>query len=83
MSRKITVYSKPRCVQCDQTKKILDRQGTEYETIDITLPENAEMLAAVKELGYAGAPAVVLSSLDAPDEHWYGFRLDLIQGLAA
>ena len=79
----ITVYSKPKCVQCDQTKKILDRQGTEYRTIDISLPENAEVLDSIKELGYSGAPVVIVSTLDAPDEHWYGFRLDLLMALEA
>ena len=27
----ITVYSKPQCVACDQTKKWLERNGLDYK----------------------------------------------------
>lgn len=74
MSKSITVYSKPSCVQCTQTKKWLDRAGVEYRTIDISLPENAEILASIKELGYSGAPVVVVSEFTELDHHWYGFN---------
>ena len=32
----ITVYSKPRCPQCDATYRALDKQGVSYEKIDVT-----------------------------------------------
>lgn len=78
MSKSITVYSKPACVQCTQTKRWLDRAGIEYRTIDISLPENAEVLEAIKELGYSGAPVVIVSEFTELDTHWYGFRPDLL-----
>ena len=32
----VTVYTKPACVQCNATYKALDKQGIEYEVVDIT-----------------------------------------------
>lgn len=51
----ITVYSKPRCPQCDATYRALDKQGVSYEKIDVT--QDAESLAFIKGLGYQQAPA--------------------------
>lgn len=77
MTRTITVYSKPKCVQCKQTMAWLDREGIAYDVVDLTQDEQA--LAAVKALGYQGAPVVIVGFGDARDEkHWYGFRPDLL-----
>lgn len=46
----ITVYSKPHCVQCDATKRALNKAGLDFDVIDIT--EDAEALSTVKSLGY-------------------------------
>src|SRR5690606_35206648 len=32
---KVTVYSKPACVQCDATYRALDKKGIEYTVVDI------------------------------------------------
>ena len=37
----ITLYTKPACVQCNATKKALDRAGLEYTSVDVTLDEEA------------------------------------------
>ena len=50
----ITVYSKPSCVQCDATYRALNKQGLEYEVVDITA--DPEALESVKALGYQQAP---------------------------
>lgn len=71
----ITVYSKPRCVQCDATKRALDKQGLEYTEVDMTMDPSA--LEFAKSLGYAQAPVVV-----AGDEHWSGYRPDKIKLVA-
>jgi len=76
MSAKVTVYSKPACVQCEATKKALDRAGIEYDVVDLS--EDPVALETVKELGYLQAPVVVTD-----DEHWSGFRPDKISALAA
>lgn len=71
----ITVYTKPACVQCNATYKALDKQGLEYEVVDITeVPEARDYVMA---LGYLQAPVVV-----AGGEHWSGFRPDRIKALA-
>ena len=70
----IRVYEKPSCVQCTQTKRLMDRLGLEYEVEDVTEPDN---LAAAQELGHTSAPVVVVGA-----ESWAGFRPDLINALA-
>lgn len=64
------VYSKPQCVQCDRTMKVLDSRGVDYRTVDIT--ESAEALKYIKSLGYLQAPVVMVDE----DNHWSGFRPD-------
>lgn len=71
----ITVYSKPMCVQCDATKRALDKQGVSYEIIDMSV--DAEALEYVKSLGYVQAPVVM-----AGEQHWSGYRPDLIKKVA-
>jgi glutaredoxin-like protein NrdH len=70
----ITVYSKPACVQCVATYKALEKQGIDYQKVDITLdPEARDYVMA---LGYLQAPVVV-----ADNAHWSGFRPDRIKAL--
>jgi len=74
----LTVYSKPACVQCTMTYRVLDKKGIEYTTVDITT--NPAALAYItEELGYSAAPVVVVSD----EDHWSGFRPDLIEKHAA
>lgn len=78
----ITVYSKPRCPQCDATYRALDKQGISYEKIDVT--QDAESLAFIKGLGYSQAPVVaVRGEGGAILETWGGFRPDRIKKVAA
>lgn len=72
----ITVYTKPACVQCNATKKALDRVGLEYDLVDISADDEARDY--VMALGYVQAPVV-----EANGEHWSGFRPDRIKGLAS
>ena len=71
----VTVYTKPACVQCTATYKALDKQGIDYETVDISL--DAEARNYVMSLGYLQAPVVVVGN-----DHWSGFRPDRIKALA-
>jgi glutaredoxin-like protein NrdH len=71
----ITVYSKPACVQCVATYKALEKQGIDYQKVDISL--DAEARDYVMALGYLQAPVVV-----AENSHWSGFRPDRIKALA-
>lgn len=72
----ITVYSKPLCPQCDATYRLLDKQGLDYQSVDVTTDKQA--LSFIMNLGYQQAPVVV-----AGDDHWSGFRPDRIKKAAA
>lgn len=76
MTTTVTVYTKPACVQYNATYKALQKQGIEYDVVDIT--EVPEARDYVTGLGYLQAPVVV-----AGDNHWSGFRPDRIKALAA
>ena len=55
--------------------RALDKQGVEYDIVDIT--EDPEARDYVMALGYLQAPVVV-----AGEDHWSGFRPDRIKALA-
>lgn len=72
----IKVYTTPDCMQCDQTKKFLDRNNLPYDVIDLT--QHPEAMSMVKEMGYMAAPVVI-----ADRDHWSGFRFDKLKDLVA
>ncbi len=71
----IIIYSKPDCVQCNATYRAFDKQGIDYQVIDLT--QNQQALNHVKSLGYQQVPVII-----AGDDHWSGFRPDKIGALA-
>lgn len=71
----ITVYTKPACVQCDATKKHLDKLNLTYETIDITQDEEA--YNKIVGLGFQAAPVVITR-----DDSWSGYQPAKINELA-
>jgi len=78
----VTLYSKPACVQCNQSKKTFDKLGIEYNTTDVTVDDVAYEFVT-GELGYKAAPVVVVK--DDKGEvvtHWSGFQLEKITALA-
>ena len=70
----VVIYTLPSCVQCDTSKRMMDRLGVEYEEVDLTKDTTAAEY--VKELGYTAAPIIVNGST-----HWSGFRMEMINGL--
>ena len=74
----LIVYSKPSCVQCTATYRALDAKGIEYTVVDLTT-NPAALEYVMDELGYSAAPEVVAGDQD----HWSGFRPDLIDKHAA
>ena len=72
-----TVYTKSNCVQCDMTKRMMDKIGVEYTTVDIE--KNPEELDKLIEMGYKAAPVV----MTADGESWAGFQPEKITSLAA
>lgn len=71
-----TVYTKPACVQCDMTKRYMDKNGIEYTTVDIT--ENQDALDMILEMGFQSAPVVI-----SEQGSWAGFQPDKLNLLAA
>jgi glutaredoxin-like protein NrdH len=74
------VYTKPNCVQCDATKRMMDKLGVEYTTVDIV--ENPAELDKLIKMGYRAAPVVVVTS-ESGIESWAGFQPEKITALAA
>jgi len=70
------VYTKNNCVQCDMTKRLMDKVGIEYDTVNIS--ENPEELERLIQLGYKAAPVVITDN-----DSWAGFQPDRITELAA
>ena len=63
----VVVYSQPSCGACVATKRVLDKAGVEYRTVDVSVDSAArEMLV---EAGFSAMPVV------APGEDvgsWFG-----------
>lgn len=70
----VTVYTKPNCVQCDATKRHLNKLGIEYNTVDITV--DLEAFDMIVEKGFKAAPVVI-----ADDSAWAGYQPDKLDGL--
>lgn len=70
----ITVYSKPACVQCVATTRLLDTLGLPYVTVDMTA--DPEAMELVQLWGFKSAPVV-----DADGERWGGFQPGRIKAL--
>lgn len=68
------VYSKPNCQKCNLTKMQFERQGVEYQVIDIS--EDHDARDYVLGLGHLEAPVVVVG-----DQSWSGYRPERIQAL--
>jgi glutaredoxin-like protein NrdH len=70
----ITVWTKPNCVQCDMTKKELDKRGIVYE--EKNLQKNPKAVERFIEEGLLAAPIVTTDI-----KRWSGFRLAKIESL--
>ena len=58
----------PTCVQCNQTKRVLDTAKINYEEVD--LRDHPELVDKFKEMGHLTAPIVT-----ADEQIWSGFKL--------
>jgi glutaredoxin-like protein NrdH len=70
----ITVYTKPSCVQCDATKRLMDKLKIEYSTVDITVDTDAFDMLIAK--GFKSAPVVITDN-----DSWAGFQPEKISDL--
>lgn len=62
-------------MQCTATTRALTARGIDFDLVDLT--EDDAAMELVTGLGYRQAPVVV-----AGDEHWAGFRPDMISRLS-
>lgn len=61
-------------MQCDMTRRSLDRQGVVYQVVDVT--QDADAAAQIQAWGYRQVPVV-----QHGDTHWSGFRPDRLAAL--
>lgn len=73
----VTVYSKPNCPQCTDTKSMLTRLEVAYEEIDMTRDPAA--MKMVMSLGHRSAPVVMTED----GRSWAGFKRDKIESLVS
>ena len=71
---KITVWTLPNCVQCNQTKKEFDKLGIQYDVRELN--RNPKAVERFKEMGLMAAPIV-----ETDDRRWSGFRINRIRSL--
>ena len=74
MTKQVTVYSKPDCMQCNFTKKWLKERNIPYTELNVKEDEDA--LSKKKEMGYQAVPVIVTET-----ENWYGFQPDKLAKL--
>ena len=76
----LTVYSKPRCMECMYTKIYLDQNKVEYENVDIEANPGAFEL--LKHYGYSSLPVVAIDDeLSDESKVWAGFQIDKLEAL--
>ena len=76
----LTVYSKPRCMQCEMTKIWLTKNKIPFETVDIEA--NPGALDLLRHYGWSSLPVVAIDDeFDNPDKAWAGFQIDNLEAL--
>ena len=75
MSRKVVLYSKPNCMQCNFTKQFFEQNDIRFEVKDVVESEVA--LEEVRAMGFQSLPVVVIEG----QEPFFGFRPDLLEKL--
>ena len=73
----ITVYSKPRCMQCEMTKMWLNQNKIQYESVDVF--EHPDKLEEIKLHGFQQLPVVALDEYF--ENAWSGYNLDRLEEL--
>lgn len=76
----ITIYTKPSCPACQQTKRLFDKKEIDYTEAPIT----DEVMKFAAKRNFTQAPIVVVYRTgDTIDnsEAWSGFRVDHISKL--
>lgn len=74
MSATVTVYTKPNCGDCVETKALMNELGLEFAEVDIS--KDLVALKRLKAAGHRGAPVV-----ETEDASWFGFNESKIRNL--
>ena len=75
----VVVYSKPNCDACVATKRVLDKAGTEYRSVDVSVDSAARDMLI--ERGFSAMPVVAPSDDVAT---WFGgFQLARLREVIA
>ena len=73
----LTVYSKPKCMQCEMTKMWLTQNKIQFESVDVS--EHPEKLEEIKLNGFQQLPVVTLDKYF--ENAWSGFNVDRLEEL--
>lgn len=77
----ITVYEKNNCVQCKQSKKLLDKLNLKYNTVNVEEDPKAYDYV-VTTLGYKAAPVIVVKNDEGQVlQTWSGFNVEALNSL--
>ena len=71
----VTVFTKANCVQCEATKRHLDKIDVAYDLVDIT--NDVTALDRLISLGYRSAPVVITDN-----DSWSGYIPEKLDKLA-
>jgi glutaredoxin-like protein NrdH len=71
----VTVFTKANCVQCEATKRHLDKIDVSYDIVDIT--NDITALDRLISLGYRSAPVVITDN-----DSWSGYIPEKLDKLA-
>ena len=74
--KKVTVFTKHGCPQCDMTKNVLNQEGIEYEVKNVQEDEEA-FNYVVEVLGIRQMPVVEVEG----EEPFSGFRPDKLKNI--
>ena len=76
----ITVYSKPKCMQCEMTKMWLTQNKIPFETVDTK--SNPEALGLLSHYGWQTLPVVAIDDeISDNSKSWSGFQIDKLEAL--
>ena len=76
----LTVYSKPRCMQCEFTKIWLTKNNIPFEAVDIEA--NPGALDLLRHYGWQTLPVVAIDDeLSDESKVWSGFQIDKLEAL--
>ena len=73
----ITVYSKPKCVQCEMTKEFLKANNVKFKEVNVF--EEEEALELIQLHGFQRLPVVTRNN--SFDFAFSGFQIDLLDEL--